>query len=76
MTLLDIKHLSVIFPTESGIARAVDDLNLSINKGEVLGLVGESGCGKSVTALSLLRLLPNPGQIANGEIIYEGTDSD
>jgi peptide/nickel transport system ATP-binding protein len=74
MTLLDIKHLNVIFPTEAGVAHAVEDLNLSINKGEVLGLVGESGCGKSVTALSLLRLLPKPGRIAAGEIIYDGTD--
>src|SRR5271156_1742632 len=74
MTLLDIKHLNIIFPTEAGVAHAVEDLSLCINKAEVLGLVGESGCGKSVTALSLLRLLPNPGQIVSGEILYEGID--
>jgi oligopeptide transport system ATP-binding protein len=74
MILLDIKHLNIIFPTEAGVARAVEDLSFSINKGEVLGLVGESGCGKSVTALSLLRLLPTPGKIVSGEILYEGID--
>ena len=74
MTLLDIKHLNIIFRTEIGIAHAVENLSLSINKGQVLGLVGESGCGKSVTALSLLRLVPYPGMILAGEILYQGTD--
>ncbi len=74
MPLLDIKQLCIGFPTESGIAHAVDQLDLSINKGQVLGLVGESGCGKSVTALSILRLVPNPGRINQGKILYDGID--
>lgn len=74
MPLLDIKQLNVIFDTEAGIVHAIEDLSLSINKGEVLGLVGESGCGKSVTALSILRLLPNPGRIKAGQIFYNDID--
>jgi len=74
MPLLDIRHLNISFRTETGIACAVEELSLVINKGEVVGLVGESGCGKSVTALSILRLVPNPGQINGAEIFYNGTD--
>ena len=74
MSLLDIKSLNVIFPSELGAVQAVENISLSIDKGQVLGLVGESGCGKSVTALSLLRLVPRPGRIAGGEILYDGTD--
>jgi oligopeptide/dipeptide ABC transporter ATP-binding protein len=72
MPLLDIQHLSTVFPTESGLAKAVDDLSLSIEEGSVLGIVGESGSGKSITSLSILRLVPPPGKIVNGQIFFSG----
>src|SRR5262245_1065266 len=72
-TLVSIRGLRTFFYTESGIAKAVDGVDLDIRRGEVLGLVGESGSGKSVTALSILRLIPDPpGKIVAGEILYEG----
>lgn len=74
MPLLEIKQLRTIFRTEHGEARAVDGVNLSIEEGQVLGVVGESGCGKSVTSLSTLRLVPPPGLIQAGEIIFDGRD--
>jgi len=58
--LVDIKNLRTYFYTEDGVVPAVDDVDLNIHKGEVVGLVGESGCGKSVTSLSIMRLIPNP----------------
>ena len=71
--LLRVKDLKTYFFTHEGIVRAVDGVSFEINKGETLGLVGESGCGKSVTALSIMRLIPNPpGKIINGEIYFEG----
>ena len=71
--LLQIRGLRTHFFTESGVARAVDGVDLDIMKGEVLGLVGESGSGKSVTALSILRLIPDPpGRIVGGEIRFNG----
>jgi oligopeptide/dipeptide ABC transporter ATP-binding protein len=71
--LLQIRGLRTHFFTESGVARAVDGVDLDIMKGEVLGLVGESGSGKSVTALSILRLIPDPpGRIVEGEIRFNG----
>jgi oligopeptide/dipeptide ABC transporter ATP-binding protein len=73
MALLDIKELHTVFDTDRGIARAVDGVSLSIEPGETLGIVGESGCGKSVTALSVMRLLQRPtGRVEGGEIIMEG----
>ena len=73
--LLEIRNLSVSFDTDEGRIRAVDDVSLEIRKGEVLGLVGESGCGKSVTAMSTLRLIPSPpGIIEAGQILYNGAD--
>jgi peptide/nickel transport system ATP-binding protein/oligopeptide transport system ATP-binding protein len=72
MSLLQINNLSVVFDTESGKAQAVDELSLSVAKGTVLGVVGESGCGKSITSLSILRLIPPPGRIVKGEIIFDG----
>jgi oligopeptide transport system ATP-binding protein len=73
--LLSVKNLSTHFFTRDGIVKAVNDISYDINEGEILGLVGESGCGKSVSALSLLGLIPNPpGKIVNGEIIFEGRD--
>jgi oligopeptide/dipeptide ABC transporter ATP-binding protein len=73
--LLDIRGLRTHFHTESGVAKAVDGVDLTIMPGEVLGLVGESGSGKSVTALSILRLIPSPpGHIVGGEIRFGGRD--
>jgi len=71
--LLAIKNLRVVFYTEAGQVRAVDGVGLDIQQARTLALVGESGCGKSVTALSILRLIPDPpGRIAGGEIIFKG----
>src|SRR5262245_42565900 len=73
--LLDIKNLNVEFHTDSGVVHAVDDLSLSIKRGETLGIVGESGCGKSVTALSIMRLIAQPvGTIRSGHIHFDGKD--
>jgi peptide/nickel transport system ATP-binding protein len=73
--LLKIIDLQIHFATYEGIVRAVDGLNLAIGRNEVIGLVGETGCGKSVTALSLLRLVPcPPGKIAGGQILFKGED--
>jgi len=72
-SLLDIRGLRTYFYTEDGVARAVDNVSLSVDRGETLGIVGESGCGKSVTALSIMRLIPDPpGRIVSGEIRYAG----
>jgi oligopeptide/dipeptide ABC transporter ATP-binding protein len=74
-TLLDIRNLTCSFRTADGAARAVDDVSFSVARAETLGVVGESGCGKTVTALAILRLIPSPpGRIDGGEIIYKGTD--
>lgn len=73
--VLEIKNLTVGFETDEGNFNAVDQVSFHINKGEVLGLVGESGCGKSVTALSIPRLLPMPpGRIINGSIFFKGNN--
>src|SRR5512145_935500 len=73
--LLDIKGLKTHFFTEEGVVRAVDGIDLHIDKGETLGVVGESGCGKSVTALSVMRLIPMPpGKIEGGRILFDGED--
>src|SRR5262249_5598176 len=74
MSLLEIEHLSTVFNTESGLVKAVEDVSLTVDKGSVLGLVGESGCGKSISALSILRLIPPPGEIVRGKIVFDGTD--
>ncbi|HMP51700.1 MAG TPA: ABC transporter ATP-binding protein, partial [Candidatus Melainabacteria bacterium] len=74
MPLLEIKQLKTVFSTDQGLARAVDGVDLSIEPAQVLGVVGESGCGKSVTSLSILRLVPPPGRIQSGEIIFDGRD--
>ncbi len=71
--LLSVRQLAVGFETDDGLLRAVDNVSFEIAPGRTLGLVGESGCGKSVTALSLMRLLPQPaGKILGGEILFEG----
>jgi len=73
--LLEIKNLRTYFSVRGRTAKAVDDVSLSILPGQTLGLVGESGCGKSVTAHSIMRLIPTPpGRIAGGEILFEGQD--
>ncbi|HEX6988196.1 MAG TPA: ATP-binding cassette domain-containing protein, partial [Bacillota bacterium] len=71
--LLEIRGLKTYFRTEDGVVPAVDGVSMHINRGETLGVVGESGCGKSVTSLSVMRLVPNPpGEIVGGEILFEG----
>lgn len=73
--LLEVKNLKTYFYTDDGVAKAVDDVSFDLDKGETLGLVGESGCGKSVSALSIMRLIPNPpGKIVGGEILFKGSD--
>ena len=72
-TLLDIKNLSTHFNTSAGTIKAVNDVSFKLREGETLGLVGESGCGKSVTALSIMRLVPSPpGRIVSGDVIFQG----
>src|SRR6187399_998855 len=73
--LLEVKNLKTYFYTDDGVAKAVDDVSFDLDKGETLGLVGESGCGKSVSALSIMKLIPNPpGKIVGGEILFKGED--
>src|SRR5437870_8515177 len=72
--LLEVKKLRTHFPTGGGLVRAVDDVSFYLDGGELLGLVGESGCGKSMTALSIMRLVPPPGRIVGGEILFAGRD--
>ena len=72
--LLEVKDLQTHFLTRAGVVRAVDGVSLHLDRGELLGLVGESGCGKSVTALSVLRLVAPPGRIVGGEIVFDGQD--
>ena len=74
-TVLDVKNLQTVFFTNSGLFRAVDDVSFRVRRGETLAIVGESGCGKSVTALSIMRLVPDPpGRIVGGSVALEGTD--
>jgi len=74
-TVLEVKNLQTVFFTNSGLFRAVDNLSFNVRRGETLAIVGESGCGKSVSALSIMRLVPNPpGRIVGGEVRLEGTD--
>ena len=74
-TLLEVNNLKTYFFTRRGILKAVDDVSFRLQKGETLGLVGESGCGKTITSLSILRLVPQPaGRIVGGEIILNGED--
>ncbi len=70
--LLEVKGLKTYFYTEDGIVRAVDGVNFEVYPGEVLGIVGESGCGKSVTSLSIMRLISKPGRVDAGEILLDG----
>ena len=70
--LLEVKNLKTYYYTEDGVVRAVDGVNLEVYPGEVLGLVGESGCGKSVTSLSIIGLIAPPGKVVEGEILLDG----
>ncbi len=70
--LLEVKNLKTYFYTEDGVVKAVDGVDFAVKRGEVLGLVGESGCGKSVTSLSIMRLIGIPGKILEGEIQFDG----
>ncbi len=72
--LLEVKNLKTYFYTEDGIVKAVDGVDFHVYPGEVMGLVGESGCGKSVTSLSIMRLISQPGKIVEGQILFEGKD--
>jgi len=73
--ILDVQHLGIAFDTDAGTLTAVEDVSFSIRKGEIVGLVGESGCGKSVASLSLLRLIPMPpGRVVSGQVLFEGRD--
>ena len=72
--ILEINGLQTYFYTDDGVVKAVDGVDLVIHAGEVLGLVGESGCGKSVTSFSIMRLVDSPGKIVGGEILFEGRD--
>ena len=74
-TLLEVRDLRTYFFTQDGVVKAVDGVSYDLQEGETLGLVGESGCGKSVSALSLMRLIQDPpGRVVDGEVIFEGRD--
>ena len=72
--ILEVRSLSTHFHTRAGLLKAVDDVSFTIKQGSTLALVGESGCGKSVTALSIMRLAPPPGRLVSGEIYFQGRD--
>jgi oligopeptide transport system ATP-binding protein len=73
-TLLEVKNLQTHFYTRTGIAKAVEGVSFTLDESETLGLVGESGCGKSVTSLSIMRLIDPPGRIVGGEVLFKGED--
>ncbi len=72
--LLEVRNLHTQFQTREGLVRAVDGVSFHLDRGELLGLVGESGCGKSITALSIMRLVAPPGTIVSGKILFDGHD--
>src|SRR5512135_1056228 len=72
--LLEVKGLKTYFYTEDGVVKAVDGVDFEVYPGEVLGLVGESGCGKSVTSLSIMRLISQPGKVVDGEITFDDSN--
>src|SRR5512146_2338993 len=74
-TLLEVKDLKTEFRTQDGIVHAVNGVSFAVDEGETLGLVGESGCGKSVSVLSVMRLIPQPpGKISGGQVLFQGRD--
>jgi ABC-type dipeptide/oligopeptide/nickel transport system ATPase component len=72
--LLELRNLTTVFPTKRGLVTAASGVNLRLAPGEILSIVGESGCGKSTVLLSVLGLIPQPGRIASGEVIFRGQD--
>src|SRR3990172_3255492 len=72
--ILEVKNLKTYFFTEDGVVKSVDGVDFAVRRGEVMGLVGESGCGKSVTSLSIMRLIGMPGKTIEGEIVFDGQD--
>lgn len=72
--LLDVQHLKTYYTTARGPVRAVEDISFKVEKGEAMGLAGESGCGKTTAALSILRILPSNGKIVNGKVVFKGRD--
>src|ERR1041384_3060522 len=72
--LLEVRNLQTHFPTRAGLVKSVDGVSFYLDRGELLGLVGESGCGKSITALSVMRLIAPPGKIVSGQINFDGKD--
>src|SRR5262249_59215957 len=72
--LLDVQNLRTHFFTRGGVVKAVEDVSFTLDEAETLGIVGESGCGKSVTALSIMRLIVPPGKIVGGKMNFQGTD--
>jgi len=74
MALLAIERLTLDFPRDGQVARALDGVSFTVERGQVMGLVGESGCGKSMTALAVMRLVPEPGRISGGRIVFDGID--
>ena len=72
--LLEVQNLKTYFFTSDGVVKAVDGVDFEVYPGEILGLVGESGCGKSVTSFSILQLVDQPGKIVDGKIIFEDID--
>jgi oligopeptide/dipeptide ABC transporter ATP-binding protein len=72
--ILEVKGLKTYFFTEMGVVKAVDGVDFTVRKGEVLGLVGESGCGKSVSSFSIMRLITPPGKIVEGQVLFHGED--
>src|SRR5437764_1595227 len=70
--LLQVKGLKTYFYTEDGVVKSVDGVDFEVRRGEVFGLVGESGCGKSVTSFSIMRLVGQPGKILAGEVLFDG----
>ena len=75
-TLIEVKNLKTYFPTDEGLVKAVDGVTFDVQEGKTLGIVGESGCGKSVTARSILRIVDRPGRIVEGEILWHGSEED
>ena len=73
--LLEVKDLTTHFFTQDGVVKAVDGISYNVHEGEVVGIVGESGCGKSVGAMSVMKLIPSPpGRIVKGDVTFEGED--
>ena len=72
--LLEVRGLRTSFYTRDGVVRAVDGIDFTVDRGEIMGIVGESGCGKSVTSLSIMGLVSKPGRVDGGEVIFDGRD--